>query len=486
MKHRSRSALPAVLCFFALAAAASAAVPPGAPPETPQGRRISALIAAFETGTPDALRAFVRENFSPAAQQQMPLEDRVRRLSGMASQIGPLAFEKMLRGDGPEVTFLARSKKSGNWYEVTMLLPPPDFGIQGMRFEDSEGPGAEPVQRLVSDAAVAAEAGRYLKGAADAGTFSGVVLIARNGTPFFFEPYGSADRDFGVPNRKDTKFNLGSINKVFTQAAIAQLAAAGKLSLSDTIRKHLPDYPSPAADKITIQQLITMTSGLGDTFGKKYDATPKSRLRTLADFLPLFANDPLLFEPGTSRRYSNAGYVVLGLIIEKVSGQSYQDYVREHLFRPAGMKNTDAYPQDAIVPNRAVGYTRQTEGEESPRPDAPLHVNIYALPAVASSAGGGYSTAEDLLAFDQAMRANRLLPPAWTDWFYSDKTSAPSPGAPAKKRGGAFGVAGGTAGVNAALESDLDTGATIVVLSNLDPPSAEVVTKKMRGWMGLR
>src|SRR5262249_33086022 len=159
-----------------------------------------------------------------------------------------------------------------------------------------------------------------------------------------------------------------------------------------------------------IQQLLTMTSGLGDIFGKKYDATPKSRLRTLADFLPLFVNEPLLFEPGTSRRYSNAGYVVLGLIIEKASGQGYHDYVREHRLRPAGMKNSDAYPQDAIVANRAVGYTRETEGDEPSRPDAPLHVNIYALPAVSSSAGGGYSTAEDLLAFDQAMRANKLLP----------------------------------------------------------------------------
>ncbi len=108
---------------------------------------------------------------------------------------------------------------------------------------------------------------------------------------------------------------------------------------------------------------------------------------------------------------------------------------------------------------------------------------IYALPAVSSSAGGGYSTAADLLAFDQAMRANRLLPPAWTDWFYSDKASPPSSGAPARKRGGGFGFAGGTAGVNAVLECDLDGGATIVVLSNLDPPSAETVRRSCAaGW----
>ena len=392
----------------------------------------------------------------------------------------------MLRGEGPEVAFLARSKKSGEWIEVGMRLEPGRRSASWACVSRTPRARARKPRRRWDrmPPSPRRRATRFAR-SPRTGAFSGVVLLARNGTPFFLEAYGSADRDFAVPNRKDTKFNLGSINKIFTQAAIAQLAAAGKLSLSDTVRKHLPDYPSPVADRITIQELLTMSSGLGDFFGKRYDATPKSRLRTLADYLPLFADEPLLFEPGTSRRYSNAGYVVLGLIVEKASGQAYHDYVREHLFRPAGMKDTDAYPQDAIVPNRAVGYTRESEGAAPASPDAPLRVNAYALPAVSSSAGGGYSTAADLLAFDQAMRANRLLSPAWTDWFYSDKSNPPSPGSPARKRGGGFGFAGGTAGVNAVLECDLDTGATIVVLSNLDPPSAESVAKKLRGWMGL-
>lgn len=368
MKHRSKSALPAALCVLALAAAASSAAP-ATPPDTPPGRRMAALLAAFETGTPDAIRAFVQANFAASSQKEVPLEQRVGRLGGMAKEIGPLEFDRVLKGEAPDVSFLARSKKTGEWLEVGMRLEPaPPFGIVGLRFENSEGPGAEVATPLGSDAAVAAKAGETLRALSEKGAFSGVVLLARNGVPFFLEAYGSADRDFGVPNRKDTKFNLGSINKIFTQASIAQLAAAGRLSLSDTIRRHLPDYPNPAADRITIQELVTMTSGLGDIFGKKYDATPKARLRTLADFLPLFVDEPLLFEPGTSRRYSNAGYVVLGLIIEKASGQSYHDYVREHLFRPAGMKDTDAYAQDAIVPNRAVGYTRETEGDAPPAP----------------------------------------------------------------------------------------------------------------------
>jgi len=228
---------------------------------------------------------------------------------------------------------------------------------------------------------------------------------------------------------------------------------------------------------------VTMTSGLGDFFGERYDATPKTKLRTLADFLALFVNEPLLFEPGTSRRYSNAGYIVLGLIIEKASGQAYHDYVRQHVFLPAGMNDTDAYPQDSIVANRAVGYTR--EGEDGKTQPGPKRINVYALPARSSSAGGGYSTAPDLLAFDAAMRADKLLSPAWTDWFYSDKEKAPVTGAAARKHSGAGGFAGGTAGVNAVVETDLDTGYSIVVLSNDDPPSAEAVAKKIRQWLGL-
>jgi CubicO group peptidase (beta-lactamase class C family) len=485
MKTRCASALALLLC---LAPPLRADGP--SPPDTPQGKRMAALLAAFDAGTPDAIRAFVTDNFAASALKEGPVEQRVQRLSGMARETGPLDFHSVVRGAGPDVAFLARSKKTGNWIEIGMRLEAgPSAGILGMRFEDSEGPGAPKQSKKGSDAEVAAATHAILNAQAMAGEFSGVVLIARDGKPFFHEAVGLAQRDFGVPNRPDTKFNLGSINKIFTQVAIAQLAEQGKLSFDDTIRKHLPDYPNPAADRITIQQLVSMTSGLGDIFGERYDATPKDHLRTLSDFLPLFASDPLRFEPGTGRQYSNAGYIVLGLIIEKVSGQSYDDYVRQHIFSPAGMKDTDAYAQDSVVVNRAVGYTRQPERTGNPKSEP--RPNIYALPAHSSSAGGGYSTAEDLLRFDQAMRKEKLLSPDSTDWFFSDRARPPARGgaAPAsngpRKRSGGRGAAGGTDGVNAVLEIDLDTGYTVVVLSNLDPPSAERVSRTLRQWLGL-
>ena len=300
--------------------------------------------------------------------------------------------------------------------------------------------------------------------------FSGVVMLANGDKPLLARAWGMADPTKGIANRPDTKFNLGSINKFFTKIAIGQLAAAGKLSLDDTIRKHLPDYPSPVADKITIAQLLDHRSGLGDIFGPKFMASHAS-LRKLSDYIPLFADAPLEFEPGTSQRYSNAGFVVLGLIIEKVSGQSYYDYVRDHVTKPAGMSDTASYAVDENVPNRAIGQTKRG-------PEGPLLQrgnNNASLPARGSSAGGGYSTAPDLLRLTQALLANKILSKGWTDWLFTNKVDSGG------KRG--LGVAGGSPGVNAVLE--IAPPYTLIVLSNFDPPSAEEVAREGRKVVGM-
>src|SRR5439155_26398516 len=257
------------------------------------------------------------------------------------------------------------------------------------------------------------------------------------------------------PNKTDTKLNLSSINKIFTQVVIGQLAAAGKLSLDDTIRKHLPDYPSPVADNITIQELVDHKSGLGDFFGREYVAAPPSAIRKISDYLPLFVNNPLEFEPGTSQRYSNAGYIVLGLIVERLSGQSYYDYVREHIFKPAGMNDTDSYQIDENVPNRAFGITKRGDNQ---------------MPGRGSSAGGGYSTADDLLRFSKALSDNKLLTPKWTDWVFHGPEHN-------------LGVAGGAPGINATLL--IEPPYTLVVLSNFDPPSAEEIARAARPLLGM-
>jgi D-alanyl-D-alanine carboxypeptidase len=297
---------------------------------------------------------------------------------------------------------------------------------------------------------------------AKAGQFSGVAVLARSGVPVFRHAYGMADRARGVANNVETAFNLGSINKAFTQIGILQLTAAGKLDLDSTLAKYWPDYPNKdVASKITIRQLMRHASGIGGNIFDPPAGGKRNDIRNLGDYLPLFVNEPLQFEPGSRNAYSNAGYIVLGLLIERLSGEDYYSYVREHIFAPAGMTRTGSFFVDSLPSNTAIGYTR---GDENAPSTAPLRPNTQDLPGRGSSAGGGYSTAQDLLTFLQALRGRRI-----------------ANGLPA-----GLGIAGGSGGMNAVVEGDLPGGYDLIVLANLDPPAAERVARMTREWLGVR
>ncbi|HEX6560139.1 MAG TPA: serine hydrolase domain-containing protein [Longimicrobiales bacterium] len=303
---------------------------------------------------------------------------------------------------------------------------------------------------------------QYLDSLAARDEFSGVVMLAQHGKVVFQHAYGFADRAARKPNTLETAFNLGSINKIFTSTSVRQLVAAGKIDLDATIAQYLPDYPNPdVARKVTIRQLLDMQAGLGgDIFGVPA-AGRRHDIRKLADFLPLFADQRLRFEPGSRRQYCNACFVVLGLVIERVSGQSYYDYVRDHIYAPAGLTHTAHYRADALPPFVAIGYTR---GDEAAPAGAPLLPNTELLPGIGSSAGGGYSTAADLLQFLAALRAQQV-------------PNGPLPG---------IGIAGGAGGINAVLEGELPGGYDVAVMTNLDPPAAERVGRFIRELLGAR
>jgi CubicO group peptidase (beta-lactamase class C family) len=203
-----------------------------------------------------------------------------------------------------------------------------------------------------------------------------------------------------------------------------------------------------------------MKSGIGDVFNDKFDAL-REKLRANNDYLPLFVNNPLAFEPGTKQAYSNGGYVLLGAIIEKVSGKSYYEYVRENIFKPAGMTSTESFEFDKMPANSAEGYTKRgTSGKWTN--------NIGTRPARGSAAGGGYSTAEDLLKFSLALQSRKL--------FVPDENGQP-------QKDVMTGVAGGADGINAMLAVNGQTGHTIIVLSNYDPPSATKIGTQLRDWL---
>jgi CubicO group peptidase (beta-lactamase class C family) len=318
------------------------------------------------------------------------------------------------------------------------------------------------------------ELDRYLDELVKADKFAGTVLIAKNGHPIFRRAYGLASREYGVPNRPDTKFNIGSICKTFTQIAIGQLIDQGRLTLDNTIGTILPDYPNQQArEKVTVRHLLSMASGIGDIHNENFRLIAKDRLRTLADFLPLFASEPLAFEPGTGYLYSNGGYVVLGAIIEKVSGETYYDYVHEHIFKPIGMEHTGYYQADNIVPNRASGYTPGGEAAA----ELPLVNNLYLHSARGTSAGGGYSTADDLLKFACALESGELQIPNFGNPARAPRATDRPP------QSGGRTIGGGAPGVNAALSMNVAGVYTVIVLANLDPPSANAVTEQIRTWL---
>jgi D-alanyl-D-alanine carboxypeptidase len=302
---------------------------------------------------------------------------------------------------------------------------------------------------------------------ARAGEFAGAVLVARHGKVLLKDAWGRADRKAGVANTPATRFRIGSMNKMFTAVATLQLVEAHKLALDDPIGKHLPDYPNKeVAAKVTVRHLLTHTGGTGDIFGPEFDQH-RLQLREHRDYLKLYGRRGPSFEPGSRFEYSNYGFVLLGALIEHVSGMSYYDYVDQHVFRRAGMRSTGSLPEAVDVPDRAVGYLRLS-------PTSAWEPNTYTLPWRGTSAGGGYSTVGDLLRFAQALGSGRLISKATLAEATRPHQQQYGYGFDVQGQGrlGSYGHGGGAPGMNGELRVFSQLGYVVVALSNLDPPAA--------------
>src|SRR5688500_3880570 len=240
---------------------------------------------------------------------------------------------------------------------------------------------------------------------ASAGTFMGTVLVARDGAVIVDQAYGMANVEWDVPNTTATKFRLGSITKQFTAAAILLLEERGKLKLDDRVKTYLPDSPM-AWDRITIFNLLTHTAGIANfTSSPDYNAI-KLSARSADTAVASFRDRPLDFGPGEQMSYSNSGYLVLGAIIEKVSGETYEKFVTDNLFAPAGMTDSGYDSNAAIIKRRASGYLRTPAGYSNA---GYLHMSIP------HAAGALYSTTHDLLKWEQALFAGKIVSKASLD-----------------------------------------------------------------------
>lgn len=255
----------------------------------------------------------------------------------------------------------------------------------------------------------------------NAGQFSGVVRVKQGEDTLFEVPYGYANRTWNIRNQVNTRFRIASISKLFTAAAVLQLIEHGKLSLETRVRECLGLENTTIPRKATVQHMLTMTSGIADWFEESgdWEATwavlcrehPIYLFRRNADYLPLFANKDPLFPVGEKHQYNGAGYILLGLVIEKLSGLSYFDYVRRNIFERAQMTRSDFLALDGVDEQVAEGYLPVRDAEEK---IAGWKKNIYSTTVEAAADGGATSTAEDLCRFSRALRGGQLLSAQWT------------------------------------------------------------------------
>jgi D-alanyl-D-alanine carboxypeptidase len=445
-----------LLLFFGSTLASAGEQPsPFAYPTTPTGRQVEAYVTAYNSGDDELMKRFFAQHVAQSALAAVPLDVRIERYRQMHERTGKLLPRKLLKESPGLVRILVHTAGDENLQMNFEFEEKEPFGLLRIAVDRVQGE-AESADRKPTDGVFIRAADSLLTQMGAQDRFSGTVLIARGDSVLFAKPYGLADRKLSVPIAVDTKFNIGSINKSFTRLAILMLVDQGKLSPDDTIGKFLPEYPNKkAASSVKIRHLLEMSSGIGDFFGERYQATPKERLRSIHDYFPLFADKPLEFEPGTQERYSNGGFIVLGAIIEAVTGEDYYTFVRERIYNVAGMSSTGSYAKDELVANRATGYTRE---------GGTLTPNYETLPGRGSSAGGGYSTVVDLFKYVRAIGTGKL----------SAKGIDPMRG---------MGIAGGAPGLNAAIEWEGGNGGAIIVLANLDPPIAERVASQLRSWM---
>lgn len=239
----------------------------------------------------------------------------------------------------------------------------------------------------------------YLSAHVEASDFSGTVLLAKDGDPIFLESYGLANREWGIPNAADTKFRIGSITKPFTAVLVLQLREEGLLGLEDSICEYIERCPDNWAT-VTLRHLLTHTSGL-----PSHDRHPEWQAHrmvphTAEQILDYGRGAPLAFEHGEGFRYNNFGYYLLGLVIERVTGQKYEEALKQRVLTPSGMADTGVDWSHTIIPRRAAGY----DGRGSAlRNTPPLHMQGFL------GSGSLYSTALDLLEWDQALYGDRLL-----------------------------------------------------------------------------
>lgn len=432
-------------------------------PDTPAARRLAELTELIQQATPDRVAGYIDEHYSPQYARHRPLDDRIDTFMDWHRR-GGMSTVEVIDSQPHRIEVITRHPVTEErWRMALHTAPEPPHRIERLMVGPAPLP---PLAEALGDSEVAERWLAYTEALAKAGLFSGAVLIARHGEVLGRGAWGQANRDFDVPNTVDTRFNLGSMNKTWTAVAIAQLVEPGQLAFDDSLARFI-DYPDAGtAAKIRIEHLLTHTSGLGSYFTEEFDRSARKSLRSIDDFMALSAGQEPAFEPGTDWRYSNTGMLLLGKVIEKVTGQNYFDYIQRHVLDPAGMDRSGCLELDRVNDTLAVGYAERwsADGNE-------VVNNLFEHVVRGGPAGGCHATVDDLFRFASALHDGTLL-----SGEMAATLTTPKPALGAEQYGYGFGIgpnrawhghSGGFIGIGANLDIGVNPeGWVIVVLSN--------------------
>lgn len=451
------------------------------------------LLAALN-GSADQRSAFASAAFSSRALESESAASRLAWLNQIAGQSGGFSLISATTQGDRMVEAIVRSDRGGKFGKLVVFTAKTEAGKVAQVFllpaRDPAKAKAEswPTGAL-SKQAIAAAIGKRVKALAAEDLFSGVVLVAKGDEVIFKQAYGFADQTWRIPNRTDTALHVGSIGKMFTAAAIMQLARDGKIALDDKLARLVPEYPHPEASVITLRQLLTHSAGIGE-WENRASRKPMSGAQAAATM-----TKPHQFAPGERFAYSNAGYTLLGAVIEKATGKPLAEALQELVFLPARMKGTGLWPVTSVIPNRATGYLHK---EDDPLGLGPRYSNEQFLGYAADGSGGEYSTVEDLLAFLSAVANGKLLGREATAEMLAPRIDFSGAALPMKygygvNRGTCAGKAmfgheggGANSGVSSLAFRLIDSGWTVIVLSNYDPPFAGELTMSICEFVARR
>jgi CubicO group peptidase (beta-lactamase class C family) len=442
-------------------------------------REDRALVDAFmeaANGDAAARDRFLRARLASAS--VLPRDETARILGALAAGGGVRLVSVTPRPSGPRLVVSAPNGRTARLDLIASDEPGRLAGIVPVAVP-APYPGPK-VDTVLPPGELAAAIDRRVRFSADRDDFSGTVLVTKGDQVIYSASFGRADKARAIPNTADTRFNIGSMDKQFTAVAIGQLVEQGRLRFDARLIDVLPDYPNrAAAEKITIRHLLSHRAGLGMLFDRPgWDW--KRRYERVSDLLPLFATAAPAFEPGSRFAYSNEGFVVLGAVVERLSGRSWYEYAAAHIFAPAGMRQTEYLTDDPAAPDRAVGYQfRRTD---------PLSVggrvpNWGTLARRGNSCGGSFSTAGDMIRFLGALRGGKLLRPETLAALVEHGGGGTDSYALGFERESVklgrtiVGHDGGGphSGVNADAKTVWETGYTYAVLGNYDAPFAQAV-----------